>query len=308
MPVTETIDLLARLGARRRRVAVGRRRQPRPAGAVRPPRGRGRSTALDRGRGRCSSTAAGPRRAPGARRGPRHRGPPPHRRRPPRAAAGRRCPTDLPVLVRPRAVHQGHRPAGRVARRRGPRRGTGRRATMATAQERPSASTPCWRARRWCSSAAAAASARRRSPPRSALAAAVRPAAAGCSCSRSTRPSGSPTRSGVGALGNTATRVPDEAFDRRRGQAARRAVGGDARHQGRLGRADPPPRARRQAARHGARQPAVPEHHRPLRAQPRLHRDGAAARAPRVRAATTSSSSTRRRRATPSTCSTRRAG
>ena len=42
-------------------------------------------------------------------------------------------------------------------------------------------------------------------------------------------------------------------------------------------------------ARRGARQPAVPEHHEPLRAQPRLHRDGAAARAARVRASTTSS-------------------
>ena len=61
-------------------------------------------------------------------------------------------------------------------------------------------------------------------------------------------------------------------------------------------------------ARRGPRQPAVPEHHRPVRAQPRLHRHGAAARAARVAVATTSSSSTRRRRATPSTCSTRPGG
>ena len=42
----------------------------------------------------------------------------------------------------------------------------------------------------------------------------------------------------------------------------RRAVGGDARHEGRVGRPDPTPRARRRGARRRARQPAVPEHHR----------------------------------------------
>ena len=65
-------------------------------------------------------------------------------------------------------------------------------------------------------------------------------------------------------------------------RTARRAVGGDARHEGRLGRADPPPRAERRGAGVGARQPAVPEHHRPLRAQPRLPGDGPTPRAARV--------------------------
>ena len=69
---------------------------------------------------------------------------------------------------------------------------------------------------------------------------------------------------------------------RGRGRAEGRAVGGDARHQGGLGRADPPPRARRRGTRLGAVQPALPEHHQPLRAQPRLPRDGAAARRARV--------------------------
>ena len=63
----------------------------------------------------------------------------------------------------------------------------------------------------------------------------------------------------------------------------RRAVGGDARHQGRVGRPHPAPRSRRQGPRRRAREPALPEHHQPLRAQPRLPGDGAAARPPRVR-------------------------
>ena len=89
-------------------------------------------------------------------------------------------------------------------------------------------------------------------------------------------------------IGNVATRVPDDALRVDRHRATRRAVGGDARHQGGLGRADPPPRARRRDPRLGAHQPAVPEHHQPLRAQPRLPGDGAAPRGALVRAATTS--------------------
>ena len=57
-----------------------------------------------------------------------------------------------------------------------------------------------------------------------------------------------------------------------------RVVGGDARHQGGLGRPHSPPRPRPGPARPGAGQPVVPQHHRPLREQPRLHRDGATAR------------------------------
>ena len=63
-------------------------------------------------------------------------------------------------------------------------------------------------------------------------------------------------------------------------RAARRAVGRDARHQAVVGR----PRA---AARQGRRdrvphprEPAVPQPHRAVRAEPRLHRDGAALRDP----------------------------
>ena len=112
---------------------------------------------------------------------------------------------------------------------------------------------------------------------------------------------------GVGKLGNVATRVPDEAL-RSIGITPRRAVGGDARHQGGVGRADPPPRARCRGPRLRAHQPAVPEHHQPLRAQPRLPRHGAAPRGPRVGCLRPRRSSTRRRRATPSTSSTRRRG
>ena len=87
---------------------------------------------------------------------------------------------------------------------------------------------------------------------------------------------------GIGALGNTATRVPDDGVRVGRRRATRRAVGRDARHQGGLGRAHPPPRTRRQGSRGGAGQPAVRQHHEPLRPQPRLPRDGAAPRAARV--------------------------
>ena len=82
--------------------------------------------------------------------------------------------------LRARAVHQGHRPAGRRPGRRGPGRRTGR-ARNGADDGRRSASTPCWRARRWCSCSARAASARRRSPPPSAW---PPPStrAAGCSC------------------------------------------------------------------------------------------------------------------------------
>ena len=69
---------------------------------------------------------------------------------------------------------------------------------------------------------------------------------------------------------------------RRRRRAPRRAVGGDARHQAVVGRPGAPPRPRRRDPRRHPRQPALPEHHRPVRAEPRLHRHGAALRDPRV--------------------------
>ena len=57
------------------------------------------------------------------------------------------------------------------------------------------------------------------------------------------------TALGLDSFGNTPVRVPADAFadgaGRPERRAARRTVGGDARHEGRLGRADPPPRARR---------------------------------------------------------------
>ena len=66
----------------------------------------------------------------------------------------------------------------------------------------------------------------------------------------------------------------------RRGQAPGRAVGGHARHQGVVGRPDPPARPRRADPRRDPGQPALPEHLRPLRPEPRLHRHGAALRDP----------------------------
>ena len=95
------------------------------------------------------------------------------------------------------------------------------------------------------------------------------------------------TALGLESFGNTPVRVPAERSrraSRPARRAARRAVGGDARHEGRLGRADPTPRARRRDSRRRAGQPAVREHHEPVRAQPRLPRHGAAPRPARDRA------------------------
>ena len=137
------------------------------------------------------------------------------------------------------------------------------------------------RRRSWCS-AARAASARRRSRPRPRSA--PRPAsAARCSCSPSTRPAGSPTALGLDGIGNVAHRVPAEVLEDRGRRAARRAVGRDARHQAVVGRPRAAPRARRGDRVPHPREPAVPQPHRALRAEPRLHRDGAAVRDPRER-------------------------
>ena len=111
---------------------------------------------------------------------------------------------------------------------------------------------------------------------------------------------------GLEAFGNVARRVPARRVRRARGRAAGRAVGGDARHQALVGRARAAARARRGDRVPHPRQPAVPQRHQPVRAEPRLHRDGAAVRHPRRAASTTSSSSTRRRPGTRSTSSTRR--
>ena len=82
------------------------------------------------------------------------------------------------------------------------------------ARRAPAGSTPCSRARRWCSSSARAGSARRRSPPRSGSPAAVHQG--GKVLVLTVDPARRLADAlGVGALGNTASRVPDAAFDRR---------------------------------------------------------------------------------------------
>ena len=129
--------------------------------------------------------------------------------------------------------------------------------------------------------------------------------AARCSCSRSTRRAGWPTRSGSRPSATSSAGCRSTRYARARRRAARRAVGRDARHQAVVGRAGAAARARRGDRVPHPRQPAVPQRHRPLRAEPRLHRDGAAVRAARRAASTTSSSSTRRRRGTRSTSSRR---
>ena len=126
MPVTETLDLLARL---ERDTAVA------PSAVV---ANRVLPALFDRRQAavvdRLSEVEAAPgrggrtRRAPGARRGPGHRGPPAQRRPAPRAAA-RRPPGGAARPLRARAVHPGHRSPGRLPRRQGLGRGTGRRLT-----------------------------------------------------------------------------------------------------------------------------------------------------------------------------------
>ena len=68
----------------------------------------------------------------------------------------------------------------------------------------------------------------------------------------------------------------------RRHRAARRALGRDARHEAIVGRPRAAARARRRDREPHPREPAVPQPHRALRAESRLHRDGAALRDPRV--------------------------
>ena len=139
----------------------------------------------------------------------------------------------------------------------------------------------CWRARRWSSCAARAASARRRSPPRSGS---PPPStrAARCWCSPSTRPGASPTRSASARSATPTTRVPDAAFAAAgvepRGELWAAMLDTKAGWDELIRRHAPDA----EAARRGAGQPAVPEHHQPLRAQPRLPRHGAAARPARV--------------------------
>ena len=68
-----------------------------------------------------------------------------------------------------------------------------------------------------------------------------------------------------------------------RRRAARRALGRDARHQAVVGRPRDAPRAGRGDRVPHPREPAVPQPHGALRAEPRLHRDGAPVRDPRER-------------------------
>ena len=124
MPVTETIDLHRPPRQRDRRRPLRDRGQPGAAGAVRPPPGRASSTASTRS-SRCSSRPPGPVCARCWRRPTS-----------PRPAAGSAAATSSacatasrrpPRALRPRAVHQGDRPARRRPRGRGPRRRAGRR-------------------------------------------------------------------------------------------------------------------------------------------------------------------------------------
>ena len=197
---------------RDRRRAGGGRRQPCAAGAVRPrqaevvdrldeaePRAR-RRRRTRRAPGRCAAAQ-------------RHRGPPARRQPPPRAAARPASRPGLPVLVRARAVHPGDRPPRRRPGRRGAGRRTGRRRDADARQThdrstRRPGSTPCWRARRWSSCCGSGG------VGKTTIAAALGLAAAVEQGGKVLVLTVDPARRladalGVGALGNTPTRVPD---------------------------------------------------------------------------------------------------
>ena len=87
---------------------------------------------------------------------------------------------------------------------------------------------------------------------------------------------------GLEQFGNVESQVPSRAVRSGGRRAAGRAVGGHARHQAVVGRAGAVARAGRRHPRRHPRQPALREHHRALRPEPRLHRHGAALRDPRL--------------------------
>ena len=130
--------------------------------------------------------------------------------------------------------------------------------------------------------------------------------AARCSCSRSTRRAGSRPRSASTASATTRTASPPEVL---------KAAGLEPRGELWAAMLDTKQSWDDLVLRHAPgrgdrvphpREPAVPQPHRALRAESRLHRDGAAVRDPRERRVRPHRRSTRRRRGTRSTSSTRR--
>ena len=266
----------------------GRRRRSSPTGCCRrsstgaSPRS---STGWPRS-SRCSSTPPGPACARSWRRrtvtearrrvGGRHLE---------RLRAG--IPAGLPVLYVPELFTQATGRRVVVARGPGasPRSWTSRETPAGDGparRGRRSGSTRCWRPRRWCSSWARAGSARRRSPPPSGSRRRCTRAAR-CSCSPSTRPAGSPTPSASAPSATPPPRCPTPPSrppaSSRRGELWAAMLDTKAGWDELIRRHAPDAeRPRRRAV-----QPALPEHHQPLRAQPRLPRHGAAARPPRHR-------------------------
>ena len=171
MPVTETIELLDRLDRETGVDAVGDRRQPRAAGAVRPPPDRGRRPPRPRS-SRCSSRRPVPACA---RCSPRPSVTEARRRVGDRHLERLRdgIPAGLPVLYVPELFTKatGRRVVALVAKALAEELDV--ECLMAARDGRRSGSTPCWRARRWCSCSARAVSARRRIAAALGLAAAV---------------------------------------------------------------------------------------------------------------------------------------
>ena len=214
------------------------------------------------------------------------------RDRPPRTAAGRSrcrrypcCTSRTSSLALPRTAFD---PAGR-------RRALGRAWLLMSGDEPPShrtrkSTSPSmrwWRPRRSSSSAARAGSARR--PPRR-----PRPPwppsskAAGSWSSPSTRPSGLANALGLEALGNVETRVPQEAFEaagvRRRGELWAAMLDTKQSWDDLVRRHAPDA----ETVSSDPREPPVPEHLRPVRAEPRVHRSWSGSTSCTPRGASTS--------------------
>ena len=281
-----------RPAARRDRRRPGRGgRQPGAARAVRPRRGGGlrpparapsrRAALLPSGRvGRRRSSRVLDAAAAGGHAAP-------HPRRAPRPACAPSCPptcrcSTCPYLfTRAHGVRATRAVAEALGRRAGRTDGPPADAAAGRRPRRPARSSSCSPAKEiviTCGSggvgktttAAAAGGHGRRPPRRQGARAHRRP---GPAAGQRARPRAVRQRRDPGAR---------RAVRRGRRRAPGRAVGGHARHQAVVGRPGAHPRPRRRDPRRHPGQPALPEHHRQVRPEPRLHRHGAALRDPLV--------------------------
>ena len=283
MPVNETLELAERLADGDRRRPRRRRREPRAPRAVRPRRGGGvRPARASRATRPRLSEALGASVRPildGAQLAVtlrRTRAAHLARLRERAARRARRCSTCPYLFQRSHGARATRQVAEHLAR--------GARVLMAPRRKRgvrPGRSSSCSPPRRSSSTAARAASARRPPPRPPAAMAAVHHG--GKVLVLTVDPARRLANAlGLETFGNVETQVPPEAFAEAgvepRGELWA-AMLDTKQSWDDLVRRHAPDAAH---PRRDPRQPALQEHHRPVRAEPRLHRDGAALRDPRV--------------------------